>query len=58
MADDVFVHPSAHVDSRAAIGAGSQVWINVQIREGAVIGRGCVLSKDVYIDHQVTIGDG
>ena len=34
------------------------MWINVQIREGAVIGERCILSKDVYIDHEVTIGDG
>jgi acetyltransferase-like isoleucine patch superfamily enzyme len=58
MADHIIVHPSANVDSRAEIGAGSRVWINVQIREGARIGSGCILSKDVYIDHGVSIGDG
>ena len=51
------VHPTAHVDAGVEIGAGTQVWINVQIREGARIGEDCVLSKDVYIDHKVTIGD-
>ena len=57
MADDVIIHPTASVDSRAEIGAGSRVWINVQIRENAKIGAGCIVSKDVYIDHAVTIGD-
>ena len=57
MADIVFIHPSAHVDPDAQIGAGSRIWINVQIREGAKIGAGCILAKDVYIDHAVTIGD-
>lgn len=57
MAEDVIIHPTASVDSRAEIGAGSRVWINVQIRENAKIGAGCILSKDVYIDHTVTIGD-
>ena len=57
MADDVIIHPSASVDPRAEIGAGSRIWINVQIRENAKIGSGCILSKDVYIDHAVTIGD-
>ena len=57
MADIVFIHPSAHVDPEARIGAGSQIWINVQIREDAKIGAGCILAKDVYIDHAVTIGD-
>lgn len=54
---DVIIHPTANVDPRAQIGAGSRVWINVQIREGAQIGAGCILSKDVYIDHGVSIGD-
>lgn len=58
MVEDVIIHPSAHVDARAEIGAGCRVWVNVQIREGAKIGTGCILSKDVYIDHGVTIGDG
>ena len=57
MADDVIIHPTASVDPRAEVGAGSRVWINVQIRENAKIGAGCILSKDVYIDHAVTIGD-
>lgn len=57
MAEDVFIHPTAHVDPRAELGAGTKVWINVQIREGAKIGRNCIISKDVYIDYAVTIGD-
>ena len=55
--NDVFIHPSAHVDSRASVGAGTKIWINVQVREKAVIGVDCVISKDVYIDTGVTIGD-
>jgi UDP-2-acetamido-3-amino-2,3-dideoxy-glucuronate N-acetyltransferase len=57
MAEDVFIHPTAQVDPRAELGAGTKVWINVQIREGAKIGRDCIISKDVYIDYAVTIGD-
>jgi UDP-2-acetamido-3-amino-2,3-dideoxy-glucuronate N-acetyltransferase len=51
------VHASATVDERALIGEGTRVWVNVQIREGARVGRDCILSKDVYIDHDVSIGD-
>jgi UDP-2-acetamido-3-amino-2,3-dideoxy-glucuronate N-acetyltransferase len=51
------IHPSAIIDSSAEIGDGSMVWINVQIREGAKIGKNCVLSKDVYVDCNVKIGD-
>jgi len=55
--DGVFIHSSASVDDRAEIGTGTKIWINVQVREGARIGRDCILSKDVYIDHDVAIGD-
>lgn len=57
MASNVFIHPSANVAAKTHIGEGTRVWINVQIRENAVIGENCVLSKDVYIDHAVHIGD-
>lgn len=52
-----FIHPSANVDSRAVIGDGAKIWINVQIRENARIGIDTIISKDVYVDHAVQIGD-
>jgi UDP-2-acetamido-3-amino-2,3-dideoxy-glucuronate N-acetyltransferase len=51
------IHPTAEVSPSAQIGEGTSVWNQVQIREGAVIGRNCILSKDVYIDFGVRIGD-
>ena len=51
------IHPSATIDSAAETGDGSVVWVNVQIREGAKIGKNCVLSKDVYVDCNVKIGN-
>lgn len=54
---ETMIHPSANVDPRAEIGEGTKVWINVQVRDAASIGRDCILSKDVYIDHGVRIGD-
>ena len=57
MTEQQFIHPTAVVDPAAVIGEGTKVWINVQIREGARIGRNCVLSKDVYIDQDVHVGD-
>lgn len=54
---EVFIHSSASVSSAAQLGKGTKVWINVQIRENAVIGDNCIISKDVYIDHTVKIGD-
>ena len=55
-ANDIYIHPSANVSDKASIGTGTKVWINVQIRESAVVGEDCILSKDVYIDHAVKIG--
>ena len=57
MRDNVYIHPTANVSDKALIGAGTKVWINVQVRENAQIGEGCILSKDVYVDHAVRIGD-
>ena len=57
MSEKVFIHPRADVAASVRLGAGAKVWINVQIRENAVIGEQCIVSKDVYIDHGVVIGD-
>lgn len=55
--DDVRIHPTAEVSDLAEIGAGTRIWNHCQVREHARLGRGCVLSKDVYIDAGVQIGD-
>ena len=52
-----FIHPTAHVDDSAQIGAGSRIWVNAQLRESVCVGGGCVVGKDVYIDHGVIVGD-
>ena len=57
MTPQVFIHPTANVAESAVIGAGTKIWINVQIREAAVVGENCILAKDVYVDAEVTIGD-
>jgi acetyltransferase-like isoleucine patch superfamily enzyme len=54
---DIYIHETANVSADAKIGAGSKIWINVQVREAASIGKNCIISKDVYIDHGVQIGD-
>ncbi|QWE00790.1 N-acetyltransferase [Polynucleobacter sp. JS-Mosq-20-D10] len=56
-AQDRFIHLTANVDKSAVIDAGSKIWINVQIREHAKIGKNCIISKDSYIDHGVIIGN-
>ncbi len=54
---ETWVHPTADVSPLAVIGAGSSIWNQVQIREGAVIGENCTIGKDVYIDKEVRIGN-
>jgi len=54
---DKYIHPTANVAFNVRIGDGTKVWINVQIREDAIIGADCIISKDVYIDHGVSIGN-
>ena len=51
------VHPSADVDDGVVIGAGTRVWSNVQIREGARIGSNCILGRNCFVDVDVTVGD-
>lgn len=51
------VHPTADVSPLATIGQGTRIWHHAQVREGASIGKNCVLGKGVYIDHGVRIGD-
>jgi UDP-2-acetamido-3-amino-2,3-dideoxy-glucuronate N-acetyltransferase len=59
MADrpNVRVHPSAEVAAEAAIGPGSSIWNQAQVREGARIGARCIIGKNVYVDSDVVIGD-
>jgi UDP-2-acetamido-3-amino-2,3-dideoxy-glucuronate N-acetyltransferase len=51
------VHPTAEVASSASIGAGTTIWNQAQVREGARIGADCVIGKNVYVDTEVVIGD-
>lgn len=55
-AGETVVHPSADVAADAAIGRGCRIWNRAQIREGAVLGEGCIVGKDAYIDAGVRIG--
>lgn len=52
-----YIHESADVSKKAKIGGGSSFWNHVQVREGATIGKNCILSKGVYIDKKVSIGN-
>lgn len=51
------IHASAEVSPRATLGEGTSVWNEAQVRDGARVGRDCVLGKGVYIDVDVVVGD-
>lgn len=51
------VHPTAEVSSQAEIGAGTRIWHEAQVREGARLGSDCIVGKGAYIDSGVRIGN-
>ena len=53
----VRIHPTAEVSPEAVIGPGTSIWNQVQVRERARIGAGCVIGKNAYIDVEVVVGD-
>ncbi len=53
----VHVQPSADVDDRAQIGDGSSVWHLAQVREGAALGRHCIVGRGAYVGPGVRMGD-
>ena len=55
--DGVTVAPTADVDERAAIGAGTRVWHLAQIREDATLGRDCNIGRGAYVGPGVVVGD-
>jgi UDP-2-acetamido-3-amino-2,3-dideoxy-glucuronate N-acetyltransferase len=58
MSDDpARIHPTAEVAGSAEVGRGTSIWNQVQVRDGARIGAGCIIGKNVYVDVGVVIGD-
>lgn len=55
---DYFAHKTAIIEPGAEIGDGTKIWHKSVIREGAVIGKNCIICQDVFIDSDVVIGDG
>jgi acetyltransferase-like isoleucine patch superfamily enzyme len=53
----VRIMPSADVDDRAKIGAGTSVWHLAQVREGAVLGTDCIIGRGAYVGPDVELGN-
>jgi acetyltransferase-like isoleucine patch superfamily enzyme len=45
------------VSPSAAIGEGTSIWHQAQVRERARIGEQCIIGKNVYVDFEVAIGN-
>jgi acetyltransferase-like isoleucine patch superfamily enzyme len=56
MTPDVRIHATAEVSPDAQIGTGTSIWHHAQVREGARLGRECIVGKGAYIDFGVQIG--
>ena len=54
---NAYIHPTADVSKKAKIGSSTKIWHQCHVRENASIGSGCILGKNVYIDHDVRIGN-
>jgi UDP-2-acetamido-3-amino-2,3-dideoxy-glucuronate N-acetyltransferase len=48
---------SADVDDRAELGDGTTVWHLAQVREGARLGRNCIVGRGAYVGTGVEMGD-
>uniref|UniRef100_A0A7C4CB35 Oxidoreductase n=1 Tax=candidate division WOR-3 bacterium TaxID=2052148 RepID=A0A7C4CB35_UNCW3 len=55
-ATDVYVHPTAVVDSGAVLGPGSKVWHFSHISAGCRIGRNNIIGQNVFVADAVTTG--
>ncbi|HWS39496.1 MAG TPA: acyltransferase [Actinoplanes sp.] len=53
----VTVAPTADVDDRATVGAGTRIWHLAQVREDAVLGRDCIVGRGAYVGPGVVLGD-
>jgi UDP-2-acetamido-3-amino-2,3-dideoxy-glucuronate N-acetyltransferase len=54
--EGVTVAPTADVDERAKIGAGTRIWHLSQIRENATLGNNCTVGRGAYVGPGVTLG--
>ncbi|WP_154795237.1 acyltransferase [Occultella kanbiaonis] len=53
----VRISDTADVDPRAFLGEGTSVWHLAQVREGAVLGTGCVVGRGAYVGPGVSLGN-
>lgn len=57
MKPESFTHPTSDVSPEARIGRGTKIWQFCTILPGAVIGKDCLLSQNVYVEGRTRIGN-
>ena len=55
--EGVFVHETAVVDAGCEIGSGTKIWHFTHLLKGTKMGHDCVVSQNVMIGPDVTVGD-
>ncbi|MFD2919421.1 acyltransferase [Terrimonas rubra] len=55
---NVFIHPTAVIDTGARIGTGTKLWHFCHISGSSVLGNNCVVGQNVFVDNEVVIGNG
>jgi UDP-2-acetamido-3-amino-2,3-dideoxy-glucuronate N-acetyltransferase len=53
-----FIHDTAVVDAGATIGEGTKIWHFCHVMPAAVIGSGCNIGQNVFIDNNAQVGNG
>jgi UDP-2-acetamido-3-amino-2,3-dideoxy-glucuronate N-acetyltransferase len=57
MEKNYFVHPTSVVDNGASVGEGTTIWHFSHVMPKALIGKGCKLGQNTFIDNNVIIGN-
>ncbi len=54
---DIYVHATATVEKGSILGTGTKIWHYAHVREGAKLGKNCVVSHCAYVGKDVNIGN-
>src|SRR5262249_24499007 len=55
--EDVMIHETAVVSSKAKLGKGSKVWHFSHVMDKAVVGENCVIGQNVMVAPEVKVGN-
>jgi len=58
MNKEKIIHPSAEIAPGAKVGAGTRIWQQCILLDGAVVGENCKLAHNVFIEGGVRVGSG